>query len=442
MAAATRNREPIFAALFGVIIAVVLTKMGNPVIFKNMESAPTNLAEVLFATWPANWYVYTFLCAFFLVVFLWISRNDVWTRIKKIPAPVKAFQGAWLVWLSFSYLNSISPELSGLAFPHLGVSGVLMFFACILLSEGRSSQWFFRVVVFGFAFALWLGLDQHYGGLEETRKAFYESPGWENASAEMKLKVASNRIFGPFVYPNTFAGAILIWAPALTLAFWEWTCRLPPIAQKVLVGLFAYATVACFFWTGSKAGWLIAIVVLVVGLMHLPNLKWSVKIGIIAAVVIVGLAGFALKYRSYFEKGATSAGARLVYWKAAIQVANAHPLVGAGPGTFAKTFAPIKPPEAEMARLVHNDYLEQACDSGWPAFVFFVGLVGSALLFSHKAVTKSLYHLLSWLGVLGWALQSCVEFGLYIPAISWSAFVLLGWLLGSRIAIDSPSPAK
>ena len=34
---------------------------------------------------------------------------------------------------------------------------------------------------------------------------------------------------------------------------------------------------------------------------------------------------------------------------------------------FAKTFAPIKPPEAEMARLVHNDYLEQACDSGWPA---------------------------------------------------------------------------
>ena len=29
-----------------------------------------------------------------------------------------------------------------------------------------------------------------------------------------------------------------------------------------------------------------------------------------------GLAGFFLKYRNYFERGATSAGARLDYWEA------------------------------------------------------------------------------------------------------------------------------
>ena len=258
----------------------------------------------------------------------------------------------------------------------------------------------------------------------------------------MKLKVASNRIFGPFVYPNTFAGAILIWAPVLSLALWDWTKRLHSIAQKVLVGLFAYATIACFFWTGSKAGWLIAIAVFVVWLMHLQNLKRKAKVAIIAGVLVVGLAGFAYKFRSYFEKGATSANARLIYWKAAVQVANGRPVFGAGAGTFARTFAPIKPPEAEMARLVHNDYLEQACDSGWPAFAFFIGLIGSALYFSHQAVRKSPFHLAAWLGVLGWALQSCVEFGLYIPAISWSAFVLFGWLLGSRIGIDTTRPAK
>jgi putative inorganic carbon (HCO3(-)) transporter len=258
----------------------------------------------------------------------------------------------------------------------------------------------------------------------------------------MKLKIASNRIFGPFVYPNTFAGAILIWAPVLSLALWDWSKRLPSIVQKVLVGLFAYMTLACFFWTGSKAGWLIAIVVFVAGLLHLQNLKRQLKIAIIAAVLVLGLAGFAYKFRSYFEKGATSANARLIYWKAAVRVANAHPIFGAGPGTFVRTFAPIKPPEAEMARLVHNDYLEQACDSGWPAFVIFISLIGSAIFLSHKTVTKSSLHLAAWLGVLGWALQSCVEFGLYIPAISWSAFILLGWLLGSRIGIDTSEPAK
>ncbi len=442
MAAATRNREPIFAALFGVIVAIVLTKMGNPVIFKNMETAPTNLAEIIFATWPANWYVHAFLCAVLLFVMLWVCEGNVWARLKPIPTPVKAFHGAWIVWLAVSFLNSISPELSGLAFPHLGITAVVLFLGCVFLREERSSQYFFRVLIFGFAFALWLGLDQHYGGLEATRKAFFESPGWENAPEEMKLKIASNRIFGPFVYPNALAGAILIWAPVLTLALWDWSKRWPSIVQKVVVGLFVYASAACFYWTGSKAGWLIAIVVFVVALLHLQKVNRPAKMGIIADVLVVGLTGFAFKYRSYFEKGATSANARLVYWKAAVEIANAHPIFGAGPGTFAKTFAPIKPPEAEMARLVHNDYLEQACDSGWPAFIFFFGLIGSALFYSHKSVTKSPFHFTAWLGALGWALQSCVEFGLYIPAISWSAFVLLGWLLGSRIAFDTPAPAK
>jgi hypothetical protein len=34
-----------------------------------------------------------------------------------------------------------------------------------------------------------------------------------------------------------------------------------------------------------------------------------------------------------------------------------------------------------------------------------------------------------WLGLLGWSLQELFEFGLYIPALAWTAFGLLGWLL-------------
>ena len=38
-----------------------------------------------------------------------------------------------------------------------------------------------------------------------------------------------------------------------------------------------------------------------------------------------------------------------------------------------------------------------------------------------------------WIGLLGWTLQSFVEFGLYIPALSWGAFFWLGWLLGTNV---------
>jgi hypothetical protein len=42
-----------------------------------------------------------------------------------------------------------------------------------------------------------------------------------------------------------------------------------------------------------------------------------------------------------------------------------------------------------------------------------------------------------WLGVLGWALQSFVEFGLYIPALAWPAFAFLGYLVG---IVNHPNP--
>ena len=74
--------------------------------------------------------------------------------------------------------------------------------------------------------------------------------------------------------------------------------------------------------------------------------------------------GFFWRYSAFFQKGATSVGARFDYWQAALQTAKDKPLFGTGPGTFAIAYEKIKRPESEMARLVHNDYLEQASDSG------------------------------------------------------------------------------
>jgi len=39
-----------------------------------------------------------------------------------------------------------------------------------------------------------------------------------------------------------------------------------------------------------------------------------------------------------------------------------------------------------------------------------------------------------WMGVLGWSLQSFLEFGLYIPALAWPAFAFFGLLLRESYA--------
>ncbi|MCX6904085.1 MAG: O-antigen ligase family protein, partial [Verrucomicrobia bacterium] len=155
---------------------------------------------------------------------------------------------------------------------------------------------------------------------------------------------------------------------------------------------------------------------------------------VVMLLLVAGLSGFAVKYVGYFEKGAKSVGARLDYWKVATQIAVHHPVLGSGPGTFSVLYRYLKPPEAEMARLVHNDYLEQACDSGFVGFLIYGVFVAGSLALLRPSLSRGFdwLQLCVWLGVVGWATQSLFEFGLYVPALAWPAFLFLGWLWGSH----------
>jgi O-antigen ligase len=202
---------------------------------------------------------------------------------------------------------------------------------------------------------------------------------------------------------------------------------------------------------------------LATGMVALWRLPFSraLKATLLGMVLLAGLAGFFLKHAGFFEKGATSVGARFDYWEAALKTVQANPVFGTGPGTFFIPYQKIKRPESEPARLVHNDYLEQASDSGLPGFLAYATFMIAALVFSFPRGAspcseqssmdwaqcgKNVWKLTQtdewlrfsiWLGVLGFSLQGLMEFGLYIPALAWPAFALLGWLLAnSRNAFD------
>jgi O-antigen ligase len=112
-----------------------------------------------------------------------------------------------------------------------------------------------------------------------------------------------------------------------------------------------------------------------------------------------------------------------------VQTAKTHPVFGTGPGTFSIPYKHLKAPEAEMAKLAHNDYLEQATDSGMVGFLAFSGFTwGSMALLYRGCQRNGWFLLLIWIGLLGWCLQAFIEFGLYIPALAWPVFLLFGVL--------------
>ena len=93
-----------------------------------------------------------------------------------------------------------------------------------------------------------------------------------------------------------------------------------------------------------------------------------------------------------------------------------------------------------MARLTHNDYLEQFSDSGFIGGICYAAWIGLLLAVLGRRVwgMRDVVPFAIFAGLLGWFAQGMSEFGLYIPALAWMAFCLAGWLLGwSSNQIDS-----
>jgi hypothetical protein len=422
----------IFAGVFGALLGLCLLKFGNPVILekaiqKEYGGTPSNILEWVFDPWPlriAYWLLAAVVCLG-LVVGRWKTRGT--------PPLLLALPAAWLLWECLAATNTISGSVTHFTLMHFAACVLCFYLGFFVLGPVRPLWPFWVPLLAGFLLVLCVGFQQHFGGLEATRRYMYLYSDPQNPpSPEFIKRISTNRIFSTLLYPNTLAGAILLVLPPLLAFLWSLERQFTIGARRFLLGMLAVAALACLFWSGSKGGWLLMLVLGLVGALFLP-FKRQLKIALICSVLFLGLAGFALKYAGYFRHGATSVGARFDYWRAALQIVNQKPVFGTGPGTFAIPYERLKKPESEMARLTHNDYLEQACDSGIPGFLLFTALVVGCMIYSYRrgGLRSDWTRLAVWLGLLGWALQSTMEFGLYIPAISWLAFSFLGWLLGS-----------
>jgi O-antigen ligase len=443
----------LFEALFGAFLGLSLLKFGNPPIMERWVTPPTNAYEfVLDSPWPILW-AYILLAALLGIGFFvakWPVRVPRWLIL--LPA-------AWLAWTFIASFWTENSVLSKPTLAHYSACVVCFYLGLFCLAPVRRLTVFWLGLIFGLFIVLAIGWEQHFGGLEQTKRYFflYIYPNLKEVPPEYIKKLSSSRIFSTLFYPNALAGALLLVLPPVLQALWQSRKRFTLGARVLLIALFSIAGLGCLYWSGSKGGWLL---MLLLGLLWVLRLPFSrvLKRNIIMALLVIGLTAFFLKYVGFFQKGATSVSARFDYWQAAIHTAITRPLTGTGPGTFSIAYQRVKRPESEMSRLVHNDYLEQASDSGIPGFLLYTVFVASALVFSYPRLNPSLpktnptptapppvsptpppippnpLRFAIWLGVLGWALQGTMEFGLFIPSLAWPALALIGTLLGLRSA--------
>ena len=423
---------PLFAGLFGAFLGLCLLKFGNPPVTEKWVESPDGVWEFLLGyPWPIAW-------AYWLLALVGVAGVAVARRKSAAPWWLVALPVVWLVWQCLAASQSADPALTTLTLKHFAAGVLCFYLGYFSLSRVQRIWPFWLGLVCGFLLVLVVGWEQQFGGLKETRDYFFRDvyPHMTVVPPDYLKRMSSNRIFSTLLYPNVLAGALLLLLPATLAALWQLRELLTAAARCFLIGLVGTAGLACLYWSGSKGGWLLMLLLGLVTLLRLPFSR-RLKVLLVTGVLVIGLAGFFLKYATFFKKGATSVSARFDYWRAAVQTVKDKPLLGTGPGTFGIAYERIKRPESEMARLVHDDYLEQASDSGLVGMLAYALFISGALVRSFPRPGKAPNNrpddwltFAVWLGVLGWSLQSFVEFGLYIPALAWPAFAFLGWLLG------------
>jgi O-antigen ligase len=438
-----------FAVMLGLFLGVALVKFGNPVVMEKYSTRPTNIYEFLFASWPAAWGYG--LCVVVFLIGMVVAAVVIRRQLAVGWRPgrlwwIGVIPLVWLAWQILAATRSIDPLASRATVIHFATCVACFYLGLLSIGWGRQMGWLWIGVLGGLAWVLVSGFQQHFGGLEESRRYFftYIYPNLEvPPPPEYLKKITSSRIFATLFYPNSLAGVILLLLPGSLGVIWSRREQFTPGARGFLMGIVGLASLACLYWSGSKGGWLLMLVIVFVGALILP-LKRQFKLALIVSVLVLGLAGFFVKYSGFFKKGATSVVARFDYWQAALRTTRENPVLGTGPGTFGQSYAKIKRPESEMAQIAHNDYLQQASDSGIVGFLLYAGLIAVCLAVACKPnqLSQNSIRLGIWLGTLGWALQSLVEFGLYIPALAWPAFCFMGWLVGTSVETNRQESAS
>lgn len=416
-----------FAVVFGALLGLAMVKFGNVAIFERQVEWPANGWEWALNPWPVKlgYALLAMVAMFGLVVARWEIKSSRW---------LVALPAVWLGWQFVSATRTVDATLTGATVKHFTSCVVCFYLAYFALRHCGSPLRFLAGLIVALGVVIATGFEQHFGGLEETRKYFYayELPRLPNVPPEYLKKISSDRIWATLFYPNALAGALLLLLPVTVMVSLKHFTRLTVGARQFVAVVVAAGALACLFWSGSKGGWLLMLLLGLVALLRLPFARrW--KLAFIGVLLVAGLAGFGLKYAGFFRKGATSVSARFDYWQAALRTTEANPFFGTGPGTFGVPYQRIKKPESEMAKLVHNDYLQQASDSGLVGFAALAAFVIGVLIktWPRKGEDWDAVRFAIWLGLAGWWAQGFLEFGLYIPALSWCGFAWMGWLLAT-----------
>ena len=257
-----------------------------------------------------------------------------------------------------------------------------------------------------------------------------------------------NQGYGQFINKNHFAYLMeMAFGLGLGLAFAGGSGR-----ERLLI----YFALLLPIWTGlvlsnSRGGILAMLVQIVVAALFLMKrqsvalravLVIALVVGVLAGTLWVGGDRLATNFEAASsELSATSAGvSRNEIWRATLKMFAAHPILGVGLGGYWIGITAYHDASGLMTpQEAHNDYLELLSSGGAIGFVigvWFAVAVGRA---ARRNLSQEIHPLQlgAFLGIVGVAAHSLVDFGLHILV---NAIIFLALIMIATTKIDPCHP--
>lgn len=254
----------------------------------------------------------------------------------------------------------------------------------------------------------------------------------------------SDRVFGRFTNPNTFAGFLAVAIPlTLALLLTERNRYIKP-----LWGLAMVPQLVCLYLTQSRGGWISAAVVLVLLLALLPRRAWkaSWKILVVILLLAVALSFLSALYDPLGSGGESGGGGgggdysgasveaaagsmrgRLGIWRGGLGMFSHHLAGGVGAGLFGEYMQRYQY-RAYYASHAHNYLLESGAETGIPGLLLMAALTLLVLLRIRKvsslgkAGEARVYAVALWVVTVGFFLHNLADYTWYNPltgAVFW-----------------------
>lgn len=240
----------------------------------------------------------------------------------------------------------------------------------------------------------------------------------------------AKRAIGTFPSPNILGGYLII-----TFFLALQICR--ESSRRKLWYLAPLLISAALLFTKSMGAWLSLIFALIVLFMLSYNSVKQHKLKLALCIIfIIAALGFILVTRwerlMNLENPQNSITQRLNYWRTALAVIKAHPILGVGPGNFQEVFLTYKIGLSTNTRYAHNIFLHMWAEAG---LLGFLGIVYLTADFLKKLKTQP-ENTFIFLGGLAFILHNIIDNTYFIPEAGLFLWILLGMLRKSKVILS------